>query len=406
MAPMLGRAAGPAYPTVLRRALWRHEHVRRPTRCEHLAARLRSASSSCWPGSTWRDRSWPRSGPVPHVRGPSRPDWGSSPPSSPSTPSGCATPRCRRSPSAGSSCSRSGCCWWSASATASTCPTGSGWRSPAIIVLQALPGAGPHGRLTSTVPLRSAGGHRAGSDRAAGDGQPPREGAHGPRHLPDDAQRAAHGLQPDLGPRPDPVPGASSRCRPPSTACGHAGSPASCTRATAPASRSTARCSTRCSASTAASAPSSPSCSCAARRPRASSAAGPSACTPSPTSTRSTPPCARSPARDEPLVQEQERQPGQKERRWMHLLGPSSAPAPPRAAARRRTPPPGTRTSPTSTAPSPAPTPTSCSTSSIASPSTAGCSSGWPPRPATGPWPTSGAAPGRSPPTWPPPAPT
>ena len=96
----------------------------------------------------------------------------------------------------------------------------------------------------------------------------------------------------------------------------------SSTRATAPARRSTARCSTRCSGSTPRSGRSSPCSSCAARRRRASCARGPSGSTTSTRSTRCSRPSTCSSVRDEPLAEELGRQPGQKETRWVHRLGP------------------------------------------------------------------------------------
>ena len=65
----------------------------------------------------------------------------------------------------------------------------------------------------------------------------------------------------------------------------------------------------------------SPCCCCAAPRPRASCGRGPSGCTRSPTVRPSRRLCRRWPRWNHPLVRELERQAGQHDRRWIHLLG-------------------------------------------------------------------------------------
>ncbi len=80
------------------------------------------------------------------------------------------------------------------------------------------------------------------------------------------------------------------------------------------------------------------------RRPRASCVRGPSGCTPSPTGRPSRRSCTGWRVREPPLVRELERQAGQHDRRWIHLLGaelPPEAVEPvrrggPRAGAGRR----------------------------------------------------------------------
>ena len=226
--------------------------------------------------------------------------------------------------------------------------------------------------------------HRAGCDRAAGDREPPREGAHGPRHVPDDAQRACgrRATRPRAATRC--CRSASSRCRPRSTGCGPRGSPASSTRATALGSRSTARCSTRCSALDGGRARRRSPCSCSAgpqtpascarrserlhafdrprrgRRPRCASLAG--ARRAARRRSRSASRARRSAAGSTSSARSTER-PAATARpapRRRSPTGPETTHAWSSGLRRRRR----------------APTPTSSSTSSTASPSTGGCSSG------------------------------
>ena len=178
---------------------------------------------------------------------------------------------------------------------------------------------------------------RAGCRRAAGDREPAGEGAHGPRHVPDDAQRGADGVQPDVGPRSRAGAGRARGAGRRSTGCGRRASPASSTRATARARRSTGRCSTRCSGSTAAEravvtllllrGPQTPG-ELRSRSDRLHDFDSSSRCTAA---------LHMLSVRDEPLVEELPRQPGQKETRWIHRLGPvGGAAVDPRRRRRRR----------------------------------------------------------------------
>ena len=148
--------------------------------------------------------------------------------------------------------------------------------------------------------------------------------------------------------------------------------------------RSTARCSTRCSGSTRPSAPSSPCSSCAGRRRPASSARGRDRLHDFDSLDQVDAALHMLAVRDDPLVEELPRQPGQKETRWIHRLGPVDGAARTDDRTAVVFPTGSGRATPRSSTPttrSPPPTPTSSSTSSTASPSTAGCSSASPTSP-------------------------
>ena len=210
---------------------------------------------------------------------------------------------------------------------------------------------------------------------------------------------------------PDPVDSTKPTWPPRSTTSRHAATSAWSTPATAPGWSSTARCSTSASSLERRRAggphpPAAPRCP----DPRRAPSPAPSGCTASASSETWRPCLAGLAGRPEPLVEEQERRPGQKERRWIHLLGPVATS-------------PSARRAPGSAAPPADPTVTEGvladgpldrdaqvvatydevatdlrrpgrSTSSTPSPSTAGSSSGWSTWPTAGRWPTPGCGPG------------
>ena len=141
---------------------------------------------------------------------------------------------------------------------------------------------------------------------------------------------------------------------------------------------------------------------------RASCCRAPSGCWPSPIARASRRCCGRWPALDPPLVRELDRQPGQHDRRWIHLLGAdqpeaaeSAAAGRPRAGAGRRRRRPAIARSPPSTTGSPSRTPSPWATSSTTSRSTGGCWTGSPPRRPAVRASTSAADRARSPGSWP-----